>query len=297
MVPAYPTTSHYTWREPSEGGTLSEPLFVTRDGPILTITLNRPDRRNPLSLETIRALRAAIAERDARVIIIASTGPAFSAGHDLREMRDRDADFYDELFRECGELMLAIHRTPQPVIAQVQGVATAAGCQLVAACDLAVASETATFATPGVHVGLFCTTPMVEVSRTIGRKRAMRLLLTGDPIDARTAAEWGLVNDVVPAADLADATMTLARRIATASPAVLATGKRAFHANSDLDLDAAYEHAGELMARYSATADAQEGFAAFLEKRAPTWPGSADDAPSSGALARGPDAERATPRG
>lgn len=276
---------------------MSEPLFVTRDGPILTITLDRPERRNPLSLETIRALRTAIDECDARVIVIASRGPAFSAGHDLREMRERDADFYDELFRECGELMLAIHRSSQPVIAQVQGVATAAGCQLVAACDLAVASETATFATPGVHVGLFCTTPMVEVSRAVGRKRAMRMLLTGDPIDARTAAEWGLVNDVVSAADLADATKTLARQIATASPLVVATGKRAFHANSDLDLDAAYAHAGDIMAQYSATADAKEGFAAFLEKRAPTWTGSLDDARGPGVVTGRPEPEGTSPRG
>ncbi len=170
---------------------MSDPLFVTHDGPVLTITLNRPDRRNPLSLETIRALRAALDQGDAAVIVIASTGPVFSAGHDLREMREGDEAFYDELFRECGELMLAIHHAPQPVIAQVHGVATAAGCQLVAACDLAVASETATFATPGVRIGFFCTTPMVEVVRAVGRKRAMRMLLTGDPVDAVTAAAWG----------------------------------------------------------------------------------------------------------
>ena len=250
---------------------MSEPLFVTRDGPVLTITLNRPDRRNPLSLETIRALRAALDAGDAAVIVLASTGPVFSAGHDLREMRERDEAFYDELFRECGELMLAIHHAPQPVIAQVQGVATAAGCQLVAACDLAVASENATFATPGVRIGLFCTTPMVEVARAIGRKRAMAMLLTGDPIDAATAAEWGLVNVVVPEAEIAGTTMALAKRIATASPFVLATGKRAFHTNLDLDLAAAYDQAGDVMARCSSTPDAQEGFAAFLEKRTPTW--------------------------
>ena len=252
---------------------MSEPLFVTRDGPILTITLDRPDRRNPLSLETIRALHGALHDDAAHVIVIASTGSAFSAGHDLREMRERDAEFYDELFRACGELMMAIHRTPQPVIAQVQGVATAAGCQLVAGCDLAVASETATFATPGVRVGLFCTTPMVEVARAVGRKRAMQMLLTGDPIDAHTAVAWGLVNEVVPAAELAAATTDLATRIATASPMVLATGKRACHANLDLDLDDAYAHAGEVMARSSETADAQEGFAAFIEKRSAVWTG------------------------
>lgn len=253
---------------------MSDPLFVTPNGPVLTITLNRPDRRNPLSLETIRALRAALDQADATVIVIASTGPVFSAGHDLREMRERDEAFYEELFRECGELMLAIHHAPQPVIAQVQGVATAAGCQLVAACDLAVASETATFATPGVRIGFFCTTPMVEVARAVGRKRAMQMLLTGDPVDAVTAAAWGLINHVVPETDLIESTMVLAQRIATASPLVLATGKRAFHVNLDLDLDAAYDQAGEVMTRCSSTADAQEGFAAFLEKRRPAWTGS-----------------------
>ncbi len=252
---------------------MSEQVLVTREGPILTVTLNRPERRNPLSLETIAALHDALTGSDATVIVLAATGPAFSAGHDLREMTDREPAFYDDLFRACGELMLAIHDLPQPVIASVQGIATAAGCQLVAACDLAVAATSARFATPGVRVGLFCTTPMVEVARAVGRKRAMQMLLTGDPIDAPTAAEWGLINEVVPDDRLATRTMELAAQIATASPLVLATGKRAFYANLEPALPDAYDHAGGVMAASAATDDAQEGFAAFLAKRAPTWTG------------------------
>jgi enoyl-CoA hydratase/carnithine racemase len=249
------------------------PVLVDRDGPIQTITLNQPERRNPLSLETIGALRAALSGSDAAVIVIASTGAAFSAGHDLREMRQRDSAFYDELFGACGELMMAIHHLPQPVIASVQGIATAAGCQLVAACDLAVASDAARFATPGVRVGLFCTTPMVEVARAVGRKRALQLLLTGEPIDAATAADWGLINEVVPADRLAERTRELAGQIATSSALVLATGKRAFYDNIEPGLADAYHHAGGIMAASSGTKDAQEGFAAFLKKRAPIWTG------------------------
>ena len=252
---------------------MGEPVAVMHEGAILTVTLNQPERRNPLSLATIMALHAAISGSDAAVIVIAATGPAFSAGHDLREMSSREPEFYDELFRACGELMLAIHRLPQPVIASVQGIATAAGCQLVAACDLAIASETARFATPGVRVGLFCTTPMVEVARVVGRKRAMQMLLTGEAIDAQTAADWGLVNEVVPADRLASRTYELAAQIATASPLVLATGKRAFYDNLEPGLPDAYNHAGRVMAASAGTGDAQEGFAAFLEKRTPTWTG------------------------
>lgn len=252
---------------------MDEPVVTRRDGPVLTVTLNRPERRNPLSLETITALRDAFDDADATVIVVASTGPAFSAGHDLREMSDRDPGFYDALFAACGELMMTIHRVPQPVIASVQGIATAAGCQLVAACDLAIASDTARFATPGVRIGLFCTTPMVEVARVVGRKRALQLLLTGEPIDAPTAAAWGLINEVVPADRLADRTAALAHQIATASPLVLATGKRAFYANLEPRLDDAYTHAGAIMAANAGTDDAREGFAAFLEKRTPNWTG------------------------
>jgi enoyl-CoA hydratase/carnithine racemase len=244
------------------------------EGPVLTLTLNRPERRNPLSLEMIEALRARLAGAgNAAVVILASTGPVFCAGHDLREMRDRDGAFYEELFAACGRLMMDIHALGAPVVARVQGVATAAGCQLVAACDLAVASADATFATPGVRIGLFCTTPMVEVARAVGRKRAMEMLLTGDPITADVAADWGLVNRVVPPEDLTSATAALAARIASASPAVLRLGKRAFHANLDLPIADAYDHAAAVMAANAADDDAQEGFAAFLEKRPPTWRG------------------------
>jgi enoyl-CoA hydratase/carnithine racemase len=258
---------------------MNAPLLIERDGPVLTITLNRAERRNTLSSETIAALRDAIVDDDAAVIVLGSTGSVFSAGHDLREMSERDPAFYDALFRACGELMLAIHRLPQPVIAKVQGGATAAGCQLVAACDLAMAARSARFATPGVRIGLFCTTPMVEVARAVGRKRAMQMLLTGDFIDARTAMEWGLVNDVVPDEDLDTATMDLARRIATSSRSVLAVGKRAFYANLDHGLAGAYDHASAVMAASASDPDAQEGFRAFLDKREPIWRGSPSPAP------------------
>ncbi len=254
---------------------MADLVTIAREGAVAILTLNRPERRNPLSAEMIEALRAAVRDTEATVLVIAATGPAFSAGHDLREMTGRDAAFYDELFRACGELMMEIHRTPRPVIAQVQGVATAAGCQLVAACDLAVASRSARFATPGVRIGLFCTTPMVEVARAIGRKRAMQMLLTGDMIDAETAADWGLVNTVVPDAELEDTVRDLAARIASASPSVLGVGKRAFYENLDHGLPGAYGHAEPIMAANAADGDAQEGFQAFLEKRTPVWSGAA----------------------
>lgn len=249
-------------------------VLADRDGPVLTLTLNRPDRRNPLSLEMIGALRARLAEiGDAHVVVLASTGPVFCAGHDLREMDGRDATFYDHLFAECGHLMMDIHTLDAPVIAQVQGIATAAGCQLVAACDLAVASTQAQFATPGVRIGLFCTTPMVEVARAVGRKRAMEMLLTGDPVPAGIACDWGLVNSVVAPDELPAATAALAARIASASPMVLRLGKRAFHANLDLPVAQAYPHAAAIMSANATADDAQEGFAAFLGKRAPVWRG------------------------
>src|SRR6201989_1874059 len=181
-------------------------LLVSMDGPAARITLNRPEKRNALSLELMQeligALRAAAAHPETRAIVIDAAGPAFSAGHDLSEMVGRDEAFLDELFATCTQLMQTIHELPQPVIAKVHAVATAAGCQLVAACDLAVATDGARFATPGVKIGLFCSTPMVPVSRAVGRKRAMQMLLTGEPIDARTALEWGLINQVVPADEL-----------------------------------------------------------------------------------------------
>src|SRR5690242_2561730 len=203
------------------------------------LTLDRPDRRNALSLELMHELLAALdelaADEAVRTVVIGGNGPAFSAGHDLSEMVGRDLATYQELFDVCTQLMLRIHELPQPVIARVHGIATAAGCQLVATCDLAVAAEEARFATPGVRIGLFCTTPMVALSRAVGRKRAMQMLLTGEAISAETAADWGLVNSVVPTNQLEEATAALAARIAEASSLVVALGKQAFYTQIDLD--------------------------------------------------------------
>lgn len=246
-------------------------MLVREDGDITELTLNRPDKRNALSLSMMEDLTAAVRAAQGAVVVVAGAGPAFSAGHDLGEMVGRDAAFYDELFTACTVLMEALHELPQPVIAKVHGVATAAGCQLVAACDLAVATDTARFATPGVKIGLFCSTPMVPLSRAVGRKRALQLLLTGEFIDAATAADWGLINLVVPADDL-DATVTgLARQIATASAATVGIGKAAFYDQVDLSERDAYELTRRVMAENAAIPDAQEGITAFLEKRPPTW--------------------------
>ena len=256
---------------------MSDALLGERDGPVATLILNRPERRNPLSLELMRELTAALEELagdpSIRAVVLGAVGPAFCAGHDLRELVDREEDEYVELFAACSELMLTLHRIPQPVVARVQGIATAAGCQLVAACDLAVASEAARFATPGVRIGLFCTTPMVEVARVVGRKRAMELLLTGEPVDAATALEWGLVNRVVPAERLDGEAAALAARVAEASGLTLGMGKRAFYENLDPDAERAYHHASGVMCVNALTADAQEGIRAFLEKRSPVWTG------------------------
>ena len=220
-------------------------LLVRRDGPAATITLNRPEKRNALSLELMEELIAALeqvgGDRDVRAIVIEGAGPAFSAGHDLGEMVDRDAAFYERLFDVCTVTMETVHRVPQPVIAKVHAMATAAGCQLVASCDLVVAAEEARFATPGVKIGLFCSTPMVPISRAVGRKRALQLLLTGDPIDAQTAADWGLVNLVVPADELDAAVGELVEKIARSSPLTVGIGKEAFYRQVDLDEHGAYE--------------------------------------------------------
>jgi enoyl-CoA hydratase/carnithine racemase len=244
-------------------------------GAIATLTLDRPQKRNALSLAVMRELRTALtaigADRSVRAVILRAHGPAFSAGHDLRELLARSAAEYDEIFTECVALMDAIQAIPQPVIAEVAGVATAAGCQLVATCDLAVAAEEATFATPGVKIGLFCTTPMVALTRAIGRKRAMEMLLTGEPISARTAAEWGLINRVVPAAELAGATRALAERIAAAAEPTVALGKAAFYRQIDADQASAYAIAKELMCDNARADDAQEGMNAFIERRSPRW--------------------------
>ncbi len=245
--------------------------------PAVVITLNRPERRNALSMslmaELTRTLREQSARPEVRAFVLRAEGRAFSAGHDLSELVGRTLEDEQRIFAACTELMETVQRVPQPVIAAVQGVATAAGCQLVATCDLALAAETATFATPGVKIGLFCSTPMVAVSRTIGRKRALYMLLSGKPIDAATAADWGLVNEVVPATELDARALELARQIASASPLTLAIGKDAFYEQIDLDQPDAYRRMSETMAENAMTCDAQEGMSAFLEKRQPTWTG------------------------
>lgn len=253
-------------------------LVATADG-VARITLNRPEKRNALSLGLMEELGAALREvsqrPDCRAIVIEGAGPVFSAGHDLSEMIGRDEAFMRELFGVCTLMMESIQELPQPVIAKVHGVATAAGCQLVAACDLAVAAEGARFATPGVNIGLFCSTPMVPVSRAVGRKRALEMLLTGEPIDAATALAWGLVNRVVPAAELEDAVTALAASISRASAYTVATGKRAFYAQVDVPEAQAYEHCQAVMTENALAADAQEGMTAFLQKRPPVWTGAA----------------------
>ena len=250
-------------------------LLIERQKRVARVILNRPDRRNALSLELLgelhTALRAISDDPEVAVAVIEGAGPVFSAGHDLREMIDRDATFYTELFALCTEAMIAIQAMPQPVVAKVHGVATAAGCQLVAACDLAVAAADSRFATPGVHIGLFCSTPMVPISRAIGRKRALEMLLTGEPIDATTALEWGLVNRVVPPAQLESAVQDLVAQMTRFSQEVIAIGKEAFYAQVDAGEADAYAITAPIMSANAAHRDAQEGMTAFLEKRDPKW--------------------------
>jgi len=254
-----------------------EHILVERNDPVAIITLNRPDRRNALSLalmeELIDCLHGLAKIAEARAVILAANGPAFSAGHDLSELRDRQIGDYRHVFDVCADLMSTIQSIPQPVIGEVQGIATAAGCQLVATCDLAVASEKSQFATPGVKIGLFCTTPMVALTRAIGRKRALEMLMTGLPIDARTAMEYGLVNRVVPAEQLRDQSLDLANKIAEASAVTVSIGKQAFYTQIDLDQPKAYAYAKEVMSLNAMADDAQEGIGAFLEKRKACWRG------------------------
>lgn len=254
-----------------------ENLIAEFEDGTAVVTLNRPQRRNALSLALMLELTECLdrigRDGSTRAVILAAAGKVYCSGHDLSEMTGRSVNEYRRIFDVCTELMLKIQSIPQPVIAEVQGIATAAGCQLVATCDLAVASEEAAFATPGVRIGLFCTTPMVALTRAIGRKRAMEMLLTGERIDARTAAEWGLVNRVVPAGELRAETRKLAAKIAASSPLTVGLGKQAFYAQIDLDQAKAYAYAREVMTMNSLAADAQEGIAAFLEKRAPCWAG------------------------
>ena len=254
-----------------------EHLLLEDALPAVLVTLNRPEQRNALSTPLMRELTDELERQSARpevrAIVLRANGPAFSAGHDLRELVDRTLEDEQAVFEACTRMMETIQRIPQPVIAAVRGIATAAGCQLVATCDLAIAAEEARFATPGVRIGLFCSTPMVAVSRSIGRKRALEMLLTGRPIDAHTAAEWGLVNRVVPAAELDAAALELARQIASSSPLTLRIGKQAFYRQIDVDQAEAYRLMSRTMAENAMTCDAQEGMTAFLEKRQPTWRG------------------------
>jgi enoyl-CoA hydratase/carnithine racemase len=250
-------------------------LALTIENGVAGLSIDRADKRNALSLDVMRELIAALgkigADAAVRVVVLRGVGPAFSAGHDLREMLARSIREYREIFDTCVTLMESIQRIPQPVIAEVAGIATAAGCQLVATCDLAIASSAAKFATPGVKIGLFCSTPMVALTRSIGRKRAMEMLLTGEFIDAATAADWGLVNRVVAPDELEAATSLLARRIADASSLVVGIGKTAFYAQIDLDQPKAYAYAKEVMSMNALADDAQEGIAAFVERREPHW--------------------------
>ncbi len=254
-----------------------EPILLRDDADgIATLTLNRPTQYNALSEALLTELQQtldAITQDDAvRVVILAGSGKAFCAGHDLKEMRQsEDRAYHQALFDQCGRMMLSINRLPQPVIARVNGIATAAGCQLVANCDLAVASSEARFAVSGVNLGLFCSTPAVPLSRNLPRKRAMEMLLTGDFIASEQARDWGLVNAVVPAAELEAATRALAEKIAAKSGHAIRLGKDMFYKQLPLDLSEAYAYASERMACNMESHDAREGIDAFIEKRKPTW--------------------------
>jgi enoyl-CoA hydratase/carnithine racemase len=255
----------------------AEPILLTEiDGHILRLTMNRPAARNALSMPLmgamIEALDAAAEVKEVRVVVIAAHGPGFCAGHDLRELRsDGSRDALYRIFGRCSELMMKIVRLPKPVIAEVHGIATAAGCQLVASCDLAVSAEDARFATPGVNIGLFCSTPMVALSRNVGRKAAMEMLLTGDLISAGRAFDLGLVNRVVPAAELRGTVDTLAKQIAAKSAFTVAIGKEAFYRQAELDLAEAYRFTSEVMTKNMLGHDAREGIDAFIQKRHPEW--------------------------
>jgi enoyl-CoA hydratase/carnithine racemase len=251
-----------------------EHILVERSGEFTTVTMNRPQRRNALSLEHMRELIAAfrdIGDSDALGVILAGNGPVFSAGHDFADVAGADLPAVRSLLMTCTELMNLIQRIPQPVVARVHGLATAAGCQLVATADLAVASEDAGFAAPGGKGGWFCHTPMVAIARNVGRKRAMEMALSGDVIDARTALDWGLVNSVVPPGQLDSATQDLLERVTLGSAVSKGIGKQALYAQIDLDQPKAYDYAIEVMAATSQLPDAREGMRAFLDKRKPRW--------------------------
>ena len=256
-------------------------LLREQAGDVAILTLNRPDARNSLSEGLIEALTKALREigddASVRAVVIAATGKAFSAGHDMKELTTRrsDADrgraYFAEIMTACSTMMQAIVHLPKPVVAAVQGVATAAGCQMVASCDLAIASEAATFATPGVDIGLFCSTPMVALSRNVPRKQAMEMLLTGEPISATTARDIGLVNRVVPAGTERDAAIELAQKVARKSAYTIKIGKAAFYRQAEMSLTEAYRYAAEVMTENMMAHDAEEGIGAFIEKREPKW--------------------------
>ncbi len=257
-----------------------EPYLLRGDaGGVVTLTLNRPKTRNALSLGMLAALRDALAEiaadAAARVLVLAGAGPAFCAGHDLKELRETSYDeaYIENLFGLCSEVMQAIVALPKPVVARVHGAATAAGAQLVASADLAFAADDAIFATPGVNIGLFCSTPMVALSRNIAPKHALQMLLSGESIDAATALRFGLVNELAPAEKLAEVTAAYAQKLASKSPLTLAIGKQAFYRQAELPLAQAYGFTGDVMAENLKTLDAREGIGAFLDKRAPLWRG------------------------
>lgn len=268
-------TPHHVNNDASVGDPESVLLSRNNQG-VLTLTLNRPQAFNALSSDLLAALMAALkSARDdshVRVVVIAGSGRAFCAGHDLKEMQaNRDASAVKTLFADCSRVMLAIKDLPQPVIARVHGMATAAGCQLVAQCDLAVAADSARFAVSGINLGLFCSTPAVPLSRTVGRKRAAEMLLTGDFIDSQTALNWGLINRVVAPESLDDAIDQLAQKLIAKPADVLASGKALFYRQIDMGLAAAYQDASQTIACNFMTASADEGISAFLEKRPPKW--------------------------
>jgi enoyl-CoA hydratase/carnithine racemase len=256
-------------------------LLREQVGSIAVLTLNRPTARNSLSEGLIAELHGALKEihddRAVRGVVIAANGPAFSAGHDMKELTARrsDADrgraYFAEIMNACSAMMQAIVRLPKPVVASVQGIATAAGCQLVASCDLAVASERASFATPGVDIGLFCSTPMVALSRNVPRKQAMEMLLTGEPVSATTAQAIGLINRVVPAGTEREAAIALAQQVALKSAYTVKLGKEAFYSQAEMSLADAYRYAAEVMTENMMAHDAEEGIGAFIEKREPKW--------------------------
>ena len=253
-------------------------LLIGISAGIATLTLNRPRQYNALSEDMLTALQDALDEiagdETVRVVVLAANGKAYCAGHDLKEMRSsEDRAFHQALFDRCGALMQTINQLPQPVIAKVQGIATAAGCQLVAQCDLAVAAETARFAVSGINVGLFCSTPAVPLSRNMHRKQAMQMLLTGDFIDAETARQFGLVNTVAPMEELDEAVASLAQKIVGKSSLAVGLGKKMFYQQANMDLSAAYQFAGERMTCNMDSEDAREGIDAFIEKRKPAWKG------------------------